>query len=505
MTKEKILEKKSCIFVFENFWKMSASLLIILCIVLLPQISGQTPGTLHENNAAFTSGFSSPLDQYTARPDSFFHFEPVAERAGEGYRAHVVRLTSQRWLTRAEVKDPSWWHWLTIIIPDSVSSNIGLLFIGGGNRKTPVPEKAADEFVKIAMATHSVVTSLTNVPNQPMAFVGDSYCPRVEGEPVSYAWRQFLEAGGGKKNARWLPRLPMTNAAVRAMDAVTAFCAEKENLRVDKFVVAGGSKRGWTTWTTAVADRRVVAIMPIVIDMLNVVPSFGHHWQAYGFWAPAVDDYVREGVMEWQNSREYRSLMQYIEPYSFRERLTLPKFLINASGDQFFLPDSWQFYWADLKGEKHIRYVANANHSLRGSDALESIAAFHYLIINTKARPQFSWSVTNGKINLQTVDANPPEKIRLWHAANPEARDFRLRTIGKGWQSHEIPLNDAGKYEIAIETPQTGWAAFFAELKYPGTGEIPLKLSTGVVVVPDKLPYPPYQSASPRGSRITDQ
>ena len=45
-------------------------------------------------------------------------------------------------------------------------------------------------------------------------------------------------------------------------------------VKVDKFVVSGGSKRGWTTWTTAAVDRRVVAIMPAVIDLLNLEKSF---------------------------------------------------------------------------------------------------------------------------------------------------------------------------------------------------------------------------------------
>ena len=44
-------------------------------------------------------------------------------------------------------------------------------------------------------------------------------------------------------------------------------------------------------------DKRVVAIVPIVIDLLNVVPSFKHHWAAYGFWAPAVGDYEAMGIM----------------------------------------------------------------------------------------------------------------------------------------------------------------------------------------------------------------
>ena len=99
---------------------------------------------------------------------------------------------------------------------------------------------------------------------------------------IAYTWDKFLRTG----DERWPARLPMTKAVVRAMDAMTAFCASAGGRRratVDRFVVAGASKRGWTTWTTAAVDPRVVAIAPIVIDVLNVEPSFEHHYRAYGF------------------------------------------------------------------------------------------------------------------------------------------------------------------------------------------------------------------------------
>ena len=50
--------------------------------------------------------------------------------------------------------------------------------------------------------------------------------------------------------------------------------------------------------------------------------------------------------------------------------LTMPKLLLNASGDEFFLPDSSQFYFDALRGETHVRYVPNAAHALEKSDAL---------------------------------------------------------------------------------------------------------------------------------------
>ena len=69
--------------------------------------------------------------------------------------------------------------------------------------------------------------------------------------------------------------------------------------------------------------------------MLNVEPSFEHHYRAYGFWAPAVKDYNRLDLMNWMGTKQHHALMEIEEPYEYRERFTMPKFLINAAGDQF--------------------------------------------------------------------------------------------------------------------------------------------------------------------------
>jgi PhoPQ-activated pathogenicity-related protein len=55
----------------------------------------------------------------------------------------------------------------------------------------------------------------------------------------------------------------------------------------------------------------------------------------------------------------------------------MPKYVVNAGGDQYFAPDSSKFYFGDLTGPKFLRYVPNADHSLRGSDAQDSILAFY--------------------------------------------------------------------------------------------------------------------------------
>ncbi|MCA9172812.1 MAG: PhoPQ-activated pathogenicity, partial [Planctomycetales bacterium] len=186
----------------------------------------------------------------------------------------------------------------------------------------------------------------------------------------------------------------------------------------------------WTTWLTAASDPRVKAIAPIVIDVLNVNLSMQHHYSAYGFWAPAIGDYVRHQIPHRRFFPEYRQLLQIVDPFAYRNRLTMPKCIINATGDQFFLPDSSQFYFDELPGEKHLCYVPNADHSLRDSNAVETLAAFLYCIANDIERPEVSWEFPDS--NTVTATSNvAPKEVNLWVAKNKEARDFRVMTVGK--------------------------------------------------------------------------
>jgi len=264
-------------------------------------------------------GERTALDRYVAKPDPNYSFRLAQSIKGESLTIHYIDMISQSWLTTNEVNHPLWQHWLTIVVPDKVSSSTGLLFITGGSNRTNPPSKPDVSLLLAASTTESVVADLKNVPNEPLVFSGEEKS-RTEDSLIAYTWDKFLRTGDEK----WPARLPMTKAAVRAMDTVTTFTATNgSRKKVEKFFVAGGSKRGWTTWTTAAVDDRVVAIAPFVIDLLNIEPSFKHHWEAYGFWAPAVGDYVRMKIMDWNGTPEYRALMKIEEPFEYRERLTL--------------------------------------------------------------------------------------------------------------------------------------------------------------------------------------
>lgn len=428
------------------------------------------------------------LDRYVAAPDSNYQWELVSTIPGENYTAYVLKMISQQWLTEKEVSQPIWWHWLNIVRPNNVSSDKGFLYISGGNNNSTNPPTKVDPMLAaIATSTNTIVTELRMIPNQPLTFLDDpDKRARTEDSSIAYTWDHYLDTG----DDRWPMRLPMTKAAVRAMDAVTEFTgsAEGGGLAVKDYVVSGGSKRGWTTWTTAAVDGRVIAIAPAVIDMLNIGPSFEHHYKVYGRYANAVQDYVSQGIMERQDEPRYKELQNIVEPYQYRDRFHIPKYILNATGDQFFVPDSWQFYWNDLQGEKYLRYVPNTDHGMGGSDVIQSIIAWYHSVVHNIPRPRFAWEVdADGVTHIKTLDT--PKEVLLWQANSPDARDFRLERIKRAWTSSPLADQGGGVYSATIPVPDKGWSAYFVELTYDsGIESAPFKFTTGVKVMPDTYP-----------------
>jgi PhoPQ-activated pathogenicity-related protein len=439
----------------------------------------------NRTSSRITATPRTALDEYIARPDTNYSYHLVTNFTGKGQTTFILEMTSQAWLTTNEVDRPLWKHWLLIVKPDEVTSSKALLSISGGANDGRVPRAADANLVRVALATKSIVADLKMVPNQPLVFAGETE-GRKEDSLIAYTWDKFLRTGDPK----WPARLPMTKAAVRAMDTISAFCgsAEGGKTKVDGFVVAGASKRGWTTWTTAAVDNRVVAIIPFVIDVLNIEPSMLHHYAAYGFWAPAVGNYTEFHILVWMGTPENHALMKIEEPYQYRQRLTMPKFIINAAGDQFFLPDSSQFYFNDLPGVKYLRYIPNADHSLRGSDAYETLLACYHATLNNVPLPQFSWKVQeDGSLRVAAKDR--PTMVKLWQATDPNARDFRLETLGPRYQSTVLTDTGGGIYVAKVAKPEKGWTAYFVELTFPSGCDAPFKFTTQVCVVPDTLPY----------------
>ncbi|MBI1320474.1 MAG: PhoPQ-activated pathogenicity [Candidatus Hydrogenedens sp.] len=457
---------------------MKRFILFILALVL------SAPAAFAQYPYARETEHPTALDTYVATPDDHYSFEIVETEERTGWTSYVVKLISQQYLTEAEVDRPIWDHWMTICVPAEVKSDTAMLYISGGSNGKPAPKGAGGIIRAVATEAGCVTVELNMVPNEPLVFTDDNGRKRTEDAIIAYTWDKYMRTGDKK----WPLRLPMTKSAVRAMDATQSILAGLDTpITVKDFVVAGGSKRGWTTWTTAVVDTRVKAIIPLVIDMLNVIPSFQHHYSVYGFWAPAVDDYVEMGIMNRMDTPEYADLMKIVEPYSYIDRLTMPKFVVCAGSDQFFLPDSSQFYYEDLKGVKRLRYIPNVGHGL-GGDVLNSVTAFVAAMMTDEELPAYAWTFPDAN-TIRVTSETAPKAVNLWQVSNAEARDFRLETVGTTWEATELTADADGAYTGTVEEPEKGWRAYMIELTYDMPGESDIKFTTPIRVTPDETPF----------------
>lgn len=422
------------------------------------------------------------LDRYVAKKDDVFAWKLISKAKTKTHSTYVLELTSQTWRTATEVDKPVWKHWLTITKPEKVLHNKAILFIGAGANSDPAPTHSSARSQQIATETNSIVADLGMVPNQPLRFTDSPDISRSEDDLIAYSRVKHFST----KDDSWLVRLAMVKSGVRAMDAIQQFL-KTEQIDVQQFVVSGGSKRGWTSWLIGAVDPRVTAIIPVVIDALNSEAITKHHFEVLGFFSPALEDYVRHGLFPHKiGTPEYQAVLAIEDPFNYRDRpaLRMPKLLINASGDQFFLPDNSQFYYSKLPEEKLLRYVPNAKHNLAGSDATTTIIAFYQSVLNNTKRPQFSTKKdTDGTITV--TPKGQPTEVKLWQATNPKDRDFRVDVIGNAYTATPVQPQKNGTYSANVPKPKTGYTAWFLELTFPGN----FKLTTEVSVTPDTLPH----------------
>ena len=441
--------------------------------------------------------FLSTEEEYTSMSDyiestknefSYNIQEVIYEENWTGYH---IKMISGEWLDSKKVDQVEWWHYVDIIIPKQTTSSTGIMFIDGG-------EKSDDYFrldaqsIGNAIKTESVIVNVSNIPFQPLNFLSSEQDSFEEDDLIAFAWNKFLKQGAKQKDVEWLPRFPMTRAIVRAMDLAQEIVLQND-IVVKDFVVSGASKRGWTAWTTAAVDSRVKAVVPMVIDMLNLVPSFENHYRSYGEFSPAVQEYVNYNIQDWLGTEEFKVLMSYIEPFSFIDKFTMPKYIINAGSDEFFSTDSWRFYYDKLPGEKIIRYVPNKNHSLDGRYLTEDLVSYFYRIINNIEIPSLSWNLLDNKL-IAELDYDGNYDVSVWTAKNDNGRDFRLWEEGELWEETSIGKLANNKYELNVSSNLKGYKATMIEFTIDPESEFPLIISTGPFVFPEKYPFDKYES-----------
>jgi PhoPQ-activated pathogenicity-related protein len=396
------------------------------------------------------------LFDYIAKPTPEFAWKLRNKTTSKLGTVYHLELTSQKW------HGIVWKHALTVYEPKTVKHpDHVLLFVTGGSiGKRP---GAGDILMglKLAGLCKARVAMLNQVPNQPL-FGG-----KKEDDLITETWLRYLKTG----DETWPLLFPMVKSAVRAMDAVEQLAKQEWRRPVKGFVVTGASKRGWTSWLTAVADKRILATAPIVINVLNFRAQMKHQIETWGDFSEQIIDYSSKGLIkrpgEKESPREIR-LRTMMDPYTYRSRLMLPKLLIHGTNDRYWVVDAMNIYWDDLHGPKYVLQVPNTGHSLKGGrdGALTTLAVFFRHAVTKTPMPHLSWKHGNagGKLVFTMQAMSDPKAGRLW-VAHSATKDFRKSK----WKPVTATLKD-GRFTVSIPRPKDGYVALFGEMQFEYDG-----------------------------------
>ncbi|MES9850597.1 MAG: PhoPQ-activated protein PqaA family protein [Candidatus Thiodiazotropha sp. L084R] len=429
----------------------------------------------------------NPLKDYVYAYDSAYNYRLVSQQSEDGFEVFYINLDSQSWRSADEVTPTLWSHWLTLIVPDQITTDMANIVVHNGNNGSDVPDiESFDKYRSLAIQTGSIQAILQQVPAQPLTF-SDLEEPVTEDELVSYSWRKVMETG----DPTWSVYLPMTKAVVRGMDTVQKIVGEKLGFEIEHFIVTGFSKRGAIAWLTAAIDPRVSGVIPGGYNILYLDQQLEHHFNSYGFYSEVLANYTDKQILQEIRSPEGKFLRSLIDPVSYRYTLNMPHLILNVTGDEFFLPDASEAYIHKIPGETLQRIIPNTNHSFLGreKEMMEGLTAWYQMLVKGLARPQIDWEHDESGRLVVSSDLMPIE-VKLWRASNPNGRDFRFPTVGdEAWQATPVEEDQDGFYRVSVPNPDEGYTAYMVELTYPGVDGKPQVYTTSVFIIPDKVPY----------------
>jgi PhoPQ-activated pathogenicity-related protein len=430
------------------------------------------PTSLAENSGPAGAG---ELAAYVARPDTSLAWREVASgRVGKAEYVEYL-LTSQTW------RGIEWKHQLFVLRPPNMKPDErhGLLFIHGGRWKpeyeTPVRRELPREaqlFVRLAEAIGAPVGVLRQVPFAPMF-------DRTEDALIAYTFDRYLETG----DSDWPLLLPMVKSSVRALDAMQSIVQQHWGASLQSFTVSGASKRGWTAWLTAATDHRVMAVAPMVIDVLNMRAQMDHQRETWGDLSEQIRDYAALDIPARLGTPQGATLLSMIDPFSYRDQLTEPKLILLSTNDRYWPLDALHLYWAGLPAPKHVLYVPNQGHGLRDIDrVIGGLSAIHRYAAAGKTLPTTTWSFSSAPSTLEVrlESDRPVRRVLLWSARSPTL-DFRPAH----WTSRDCARFGDG-YRCSVARSNEGYTAAFAETSFRDKGAIPFSTTTTVCIAGPK-------------------
>ncbi|MFK7823342.1 MAG: PhoPQ-activated protein PqaA family protein [Oligoflexales bacterium] len=365
--------------------------------------------------------------------------------------------------------EPRVWHnSLLVSFPKKLNPEYGFLYLSSGDNDH---HDMHPQIKHLRDHTNTVVAQLRILTNGPLI---DKNSGKIisEDHAIALSWKRYLQTQSESE----LIQLQLQELVSKVIDLIECSVRDLKGLRLKGLVISGQSKRAQLCWLSASKDKRIIGIIPMVYDLLNIRANMGHHFKIYGFWADALAPYYEHDIPSFIDSHEFTQLAKLIDPYFFREKLKIPKYIINAANDEYFLPDSSQHYYKSFQGEKGLRYLPNHGHRLedQGMNYWQDVNAAFQLMLRGIKFPEIQWQMKDDELSISYQ--GEPFDAYLWQATANQ-RDFRFGPAYPQFTSRKICNLEGGNLSIRPQKMLGKWEAFFVEFIYYFT-ECQIKLST---------------------------
>eukprot|EP00808_Paulinella_micropora_P000719 g11524.t1 len=514
----------------------AAAMCVMVVRYLAPHPNTQPPTSSPELPADLSA--PQPLDPQSAlfeyvRSPSLLHswrLLPGAQLDGPGFTGYVLNMSGGHWLDSERVDRPDWWSYLTILVPNEqylqpAFNGYATLHVTGGSNddvdgKPTRPPSLSNPEVQflgaLAKQVGTVVALLAQTPNQPLCFYNDTSLTKSEDGLLAYSWARFLQTE--QADAHWLVQLPMARNVYQAMGAITDFTSTLNLPSAipvpTQFILSSASRvGGWAAWLAAAVDsERVVGLAPIAFPLLDIQNTLQRHWQALGGWSYALRDYWREGVLgalAMDDRNRSAALLQIVDPVSYAANLTMPKLIVFAANDEFFLPTEVEQLLQTLPGDNLLRVIPGDGQSLSQSydKLLSLLTSFTVGVFGQLAAPAFEFSIRyqDSSAEIVLVSSSPVQEVVLYSCesvASSGRRDFRAtvwtadgQAQPSNVQTRSKPINqkrnEQGRWAGNVAAPEQGWVMFYLEVKFRWLDNVPLTVTSPVGVLPQTFPFAP--------------
>jgi PhoPQ-activated pathogenicity-related protein len=410
------------------------------------------PATLPAADKPAASAIPTELTNYVNAPDNSFSWK-LAEKAQNGDGTiYTLDLVSQTW------HNIKWDHKLQVFVPKDVKPQATMVLYNDGGKPSTTSNIVG---LRLANMIKSPFAIIYGVPKQPL------YGGKTEDALIAESFVKYLVT----EDPTWPLLFPMVKSVVRGMDALQAFAREEWKFEVKDFVIAGASKRGWTAWlTAATGDKRVKAIAPMVFDTLSIPTQMDNQVKAFGKHSEMIKDYAERDLLPIPKTEAAKRLWTIIDPWSYRDRITMPKMIVCGTNDPYWPLDALNTYWDGLKGDKWILYVPNAGHTLTKPgellpmQPLTTLAAFCRCQVFDKPMPKIDCAMVcppdGNCLDAKLLCDVKPLKVSLF-CAKADTRDFRKSK----WEPKDLEL-DGAKAVCKVDLPKAGCSAALLEMQF---------------------------------------